>query len=210
MGKADQRERALSRRLATEIGTAVFGDDILHVHPSVCGHLHSGDDTGDGAVLGGGFQPDEGFSAFRKRGALDEIKLPAGAAILMTVDVFSVDLTIKVDFDGRVHADHVVVLADDVNVIHVRRGVALHGGIVVQEAVDFVVSHSEGEYMFARMKGFLTSVDDTALDEADEGVAQQFRMNAKVLVSGQVQRDGIGQIADAKLQKLRRLECVPR
>ena len=88
---------------------------------------------------------------FSSVGAGDEVELAAGTADMARPGRFGADLTVEVDGDAAVDGNEVVELANRfriVDVVHRRRQDIL---VVIQEVVQFLRTHADGEDTFAPM-----------------------------------------------------------
>ena len=146
-------------------------------------------------------QTDQALAALRVRGGRDEVQLPAGAGDLPRAGGLGGDLPVKVDLDGVVQADHVVVARDDIGVVGVVHRGEQTVGVAVEEVVELFRAHGKGIDDLPGVGGLVFSADAARLRHRHVSVAQHFGMHAQILQSrlGYQLSDGVRHRADAEL-----------
>ena len=201
MRDADHRQGPFPSRLPTQVDAAALGHDVFDVHAGVGGHLHARHDTRNCGVFRCGLERDERLPTLGEGRTFHEIELPSRATVLVSIDEFRIHLPIEIDLNGGIYAHHVVVLFDYMDVVDVRRSVAFHGWVIVDEVIDLVIAHSECKNMLSRVHSFLAPVDHAAFHQSNKGMAEKLGMDTQVIVVRKIHGHGVRQITDAQLQR---------
>ncbi len=110
-------------------------------------------------------------------------------------------LSRDVYLQGRVDGRHAVVLRDDVGIVGVAHVHHQYGRVVVDEVVDALRTHQERRDHLALVDILGFAVDYAALHQRKHAVGEHLGMDAEVLVAAQLRQHGIGNGADAHLQR---------
>ena len=140
------------------------------------------------------------LSAFRRIGATDKIQLPARAAILTSQKMFGIARAAEINLQRCIDRDDFFVLRDMTRIVDDIDRSAVHRGIIIEKIIQRPVSESEGEDTAAPISGLRLIGHRTALDQAGEGRAHQFGMDAQIPAVFQQGADRSGERADAHLQ----------
>ena len=124
------------------------------------------------------------------------------AAVESLSQGFGGGLAGEVHLQGAVDGHHVVLAGDHQGVVGVIDGPELDGGIVVEVFVGRLVAHAEGGHGLAPVEGLAAVVDDPFLHQLHHSVAQQFGVDAQVVLLAQIGEDRVGQAAVPDLNRV--------
>ena len=137
MGNINQSSSSLAERLSIQISNTVLRHNKSHMgtggHNSSSLAKHSHDLAL--ASLGGGGHGDDGLSALRAGGSVDEIHLSSEAREDLRADGVTDHLTGDIDLDGGVDGDHLGHLGDHEGIVGEGDVADENGGVVVHELV---------------------------------------------------------------------------
>ena len=94
-----------------------------------------------------------------------------------------------------------MLLRDAAGIVDVIDGQQLHGAVVVQPVVQRLGAEAERRLQLVSAQALVRSGDDAALDEVDDAVGEQLRVDAEVAVAAQALQDRIRDPADPDLHR---------
>ena len=109
------------------------------------------------------------------------------------------DLAPKVHLQGGVDGDHIVVLADDLRVVHIVHRQQLNGRVVIDIVIDPLGAVGKGGDALAPVDLLFAVVDGAAFDQLHHGVGKHLGMDAQVVLGFEGHAGGVGDGADAQL-----------
>lgn len=124
---------------------------------------------------------------------------PPEPAHVLCADGFSTDLAEEIDLDGCVYGYHVIVLADDLGIVHIVNGQDLDRRVIIDIVVYPLGAVSKGGNALAAVDLLFGVVDGAALDKLDHGVGEHFGMYAEIVLGFERHTGSIGDCADAEL-----------
>src|SRR5690606_5163568 len=111
-------------------------------HTSTCGE--SGNNAGNFAPSGGGGHGNNATAVFRQRRATKKIQLAADTGIDIGANRVGTDLTAGIHLKGAVDGDHIVVLANHLNIVDIFGVQQYHFGIVITKIVETATAQHKG------------------------------------------------------------------
>jgi hypothetical protein len=91
---------------------------------------------GNGAIIGGGLESDDGFAARGILNSLGKLLMTTGSAIKPGADGFGTALTGQVDFQSRVYSHHFVVAAYNPRVIDYTAPLKFNRQVVIKKVIQ--------------------------------------------------------------------------
>jgi len=122
MRDLDQGFHALLHRKPTQLGTAILGHNRIHIlagNCHACAWSQGWHNRRNGAILSRRAQGNDSLSALRHLRPPVSVKLTASTAELARPDALGTNLPKHIHLDGCINADHLVVLRDNIRVIHI-------------------------------------------------------------------------------------------
>jgi len=168
-----------------------------HHHAAARGGIRH--DAGDGPVIRGRRQHHDGFAPIGHGRTADKIHLPADAAVKLESEGIRTHLPGEINGQRGIDGHHPVVLGDDIRIVHVLTRPEFKERIVVHIVIQAACAHAEGRDNLSRMQRLLPAGHDAAFNQIDEAVGKRFRVHAEVFFIGQIGENGIGNLADSRL-----------
>ena len=184
---------ALARRLAAQVGHALLRDDDVDVVLRLVNMRAEWHDGRDLAALGHRRRVEDG-----QVGVAREVAAAADAVDHVRArDVRRVNIAVDVDFDGRVHRNDAEA-ADDLRAVRDLLRAQDHVLLVLLDVLE-EARHALRRRREGRARG---EVELARIDEVEHAVLDDLRVDREVteVRVDKARRDGVGDIADARLQ----------
>ena len=142
-------------------------------------------------------------------GPTHEIHLPSHPAILEGANRLGTDLPGQIHLQSAIDGHKMVELANDLRVVGVGHRVHLDHGIIINKVHQAARPHEKAGDHLAAIAGLAGPGNDSPLDEVDHPIGKHFGMDPQVMPIGQRLQRGIGNGADAQLQRRPILDQLP-
>ena len=154
-----------------------------------------------GLAFGGGGQRHDGQAAAAARCAAQKVDRTAHGTHIHTGGHLGVDLAGQVHLDGRVDGGQLVAGGEHLGVVGVVGAAQCKLGVAVRPAAHFLAAHQDAANAHAGVQALLRVGQHTGLGQGSDAVAHRTAVQPQVAVAMQRGQHGLGQVADAQLQR---------
>ncbi len=134
-------------------------------------------------------------------GTPEKIYLPAHPTILDGANRLGTHLPGQVHLQGAIDRHHMVKLPNGLGIVGVGGRTQLDHGIIIQKVQQATRPHNKAGDDLAAIARLAGPGNHSPIHEIEHPVGKHFAMHAQVTPIGQRLQDGIGNSADAQLQR---------
>src|SRR5262249_28608375 len=146
-------------------------------------------------------EDDERLAALRHEGAAREVRLAAGRRPVVAAERLRGALTEEIHLEGGVDGHDAVLARDGPRIVRVVDRPELDPRVLVNDLEEPARPERAGRDDPVAMRALPGAGDDATLDEVDEGLAEQLRVNAELAMIAQQPQHGVRPPADARLDR---------